>query len=86
VKSYLDELTNQADPTTIDAKNNVVFKVSTGYFPQSTQLIGDLDTAFVLWNAVSEGVSSSGNLLKGDEKKMWSEAKEWLAARRCPPI
>lgn len=55
---------------------------STRYFPQSEDFAGDLKTAFELWDAVYEGVKSSGNLLKDPEKKPWNEANDWLAGRR----
>lgn len=52
------------------------------YFPQATDLIGDLHTAGELWDAVYDGVKNSGSTLKEAEKKQWAEANEWLAARR----
>lgn len=82
VKSYLDELFNQPDPTATDAKEQVKETASTRYFPQSENFIGDLDTAFKLWDAVFEGVKSSGNLVKESDKKLWSDANAWLTPRR----
>lgn len=55
---------------------------STRYFPQSENFAGDLKTAFELWDAVYEGVKSSGNLIKESEKRQWNDANEWLAPRR----
>jgi hypothetical protein len=82
VKSYLDELLADADPTSAEAKARVQETASTRYFPQSENFVGDLKTAFELWDAVFEGVKSSGTLLKDGEKKTWAEANEWLAGRR----
>ncbi|KAF2705855.1 PIN domain-like protein [Pleomassaria siparia CBS 279.74] len=82
VKSYLDELLADSDPTSAEAKARVSETASTRYFPQSENFAGDLKTAFELWDAVFEGVKSSGNLLREQEKKQWNEANEWLAGRR----
>lgn len=82
VKSYLDELCNDPDPTSAEAKQRMKETAATRYFPQSVDLISDLHTAFELWDAVYEGVKTSGGLLKESEKKQWNEANEWLSARR----
>jgi hypothetical protein len=82
VKSYLDELLADADPTSAEAKARVQETASTRYFPQSENFSGDLKTAFELWDAVFEGVQNSGTLLKDAEKKTWAESNEWLAGRR----
>jgi hypothetical protein len=82
VKSYLDELYTDADPTSAQVKERVRKMAATRYFPQSTNLIEDLDTAFALWDAVYDGVKNSGTTIKEPEKKQWNEANEWLSARR----
>lgn len=82
VKSYLDELLNDTDSTSLETKTRVKETAAGRYFPQSQDLIGDLKTAFELWDAVYDGVKNSGPVLKDSEKKQWAEANEWLAARR----
>ncbi|KAF2009073.1 hypothetical protein BU24DRAFT_90435 [Aaosphaeria arxii CBS 175.79] len=82
MKSYLDELHNQSEPTSAKAKEQVRETVSTRYFPQSEDFDNDLKLAFDLWDAVFQGVKTSGNLVKESEKKQWSEADEWLASMR----
>lgn len=82
VKSYLDELFTQADPTSAEAKAQVQETASSRYFPQSENFAGDLKTAFELWDAVFEGVKTSGNLLKESDRKIWTETNEWLSVRR----
>jgi hypothetical protein len=86
VKSYLDELYNDAegpiDPTSAEVKAGVKQVAATRYFPQSTHLVEDLHIAFELWDAVYDGVKNSGNTLKESEKKYWTETDEWLRARR----
>ncbi|KAF2111425.1 temperature dependent protein affecting M2 dsRNA replication [Lophiotrema nucula] len=83
VKSYLDEITQQNDPTSDESKQAVKEMLSTRYFPQSLDLPGDLLTAFKLWDAVYMGVSQAPNhLISEKEKKQWNEANEWLTPRR----
>lgn len=82
VKSYLDELYTDSDPTAVETKSRVRETAATRYFPQSQNLVGDLYTAFGLWDAVYEGVKNSDNLLKDADKQLWSEVNEWLMARR----
>jgi hypothetical protein len=82
VKSYLDELYTDADPTSPEVKERVREMAATRYFPQSTNLIEDLNTAFTLWDAVYDGMKNSGSAVKEPEKSQWTEANEWLSARR----
>lgn len=82
VKSYLDELTNDADPTSADSKSRVVETVSTRYFPQSIDFPSDLRTAFALWDAVYAGVKASGTKVSQQNKTMWNETNDWLQQRR----
>ncbi|KAK7192192.1 XPG domain-containing protein [Paraphaeosphaeria sporulosa] len=82
VKSYLDELYTDKDPTATETKERVRETAANRYFPQATDLVGDLHTAGELWDAVYDGVKSSGSALKESEKKQWAEANEWFAARR----
>lgn len=80
VKSYLDELLVQPDPTSAEAKAAVKETAASRYFPQCQDLVGDLESAFKLWDAVYIGVKSAGDLIK--EKQLWHEVNEWLAVRR----
>ena len=82
VKSYLDELYTDEDPTAAATKERVRETAASRYFPQALDLVGDLNTAGNLWDAVYDGVKNSGSVLKESEKKQWAEANEWLAARR----
>lgn len=82
VKSYLDELFNDAEPLSTQSKERVQEMAATRYFPLSLNLREDLNTAFVLWDAVYDGVKNSGSTLKESEKKQWAEANEWLSIRR----
>lgn len=82
VKSYLDELTNDSDPTSSESKARVIETVSTRYFPQSIDFKHDLRTAFDLWDAVFAGVKASGTKISQQNKTLWTETNEWLQARR----
>lgn len=82
MKSYLDELFNDPDPSSPEAKVRVQETTSNRYFPQSEDIVGDLKKAFGLWDAVFEGVKNAGNVLKDSEKKYWIQASEWLSVRR----
>lgn len=81
-KSYLDELEADEDPTSNETKQKVQHIAAVRYFPQSTNFIEDLGTAFGLWDAVYAGVKNSGPVLKESEKKQWADANEWLSNRR----
>jgi hypothetical protein len=82
VKSYLDELTNDPDPTSSESKARVIETVSTRYFPQSIDFDRDLRTAFSLWDAIYAGVRVSGNNVSTANKKLWTETNDWLRDRR----
>ena len=53
VKSYLDELSAQSEPTSAAARESVVEKGAAEWFPHATDLAGDLKKAFALWDSVS---------------------------------
>ena len=78
----MDELFTHADPDSAEAKAVVREKSVSTYFPQSVQLVKDLETSFKLWDAVYAGVSSSGKLLDEKEKKKWNEVNVWLSTKR----
>lgn len=82
VKSYLDELTNDSDPTSADSKARVIDTVSTRYFPQSIDFQYDLRSAFALWDAVFAGVKASGTKISQQNKTLWTETNDWLRERR----
>ncbi|KAK3213851.1 hypothetical protein GRF29_28g1203786 [Pseudopithomyces chartarum] len=82
VKSYLDELYTDNDPTAAETKERVRETAATRYFPQALDLVGDLRIANELWDAIYDGVKNSGSVVTESEKKQWAEANEWLAARR----
>ncbi|KAF3037246.1 hypothetical protein E8E12_006634 [Didymella heteroderae] len=82
VKSYLDELTNDPDPTSHESKARVIETVSTRYFPQSVDFEHDLRTAFSLWDAIFAGVKGSGNKISQQNKTLWIETNDWLKERR----
>jgi hypothetical protein len=75
----MEEILTHSD-TAPDEKTTSQFAAK--YFPQSEDCIGDLKTAFKLWDAVFAGVKASGNLVKESDKTFWGEANEYLAARR----
>ncbi|KAF9700807.1 hypothetical protein EKO04_002054 [Ascochyta lentis] len=81
-KSYLDELTNDSNPTSAESKARVIETVSTRYFPQSIDFDRDLRTAFALWDAVYAGVKASGSNISQQNKTLWTETNDWLRQRR----
>lgn len=82
VKSYLDELTNDPDPTSAESKARVIETVSTRYFPQSINFDHDLRTAFALWDAIYAGVKASGSNISQQNKTFWNDTNDWLRERR----
>lgn len=73
---------NGIDPTSADSKAETLDKCATDYFIHMVDFEGDLRIAFELWDAVYEGVKTSGNLVKESDKKIWTEANDWLTPRR----
>jgi hypothetical protein len=53
VKSYLDELSAQTDPTAEASREAVKTKGANEWFPHATDFQGDLQRAFALWDSVS---------------------------------
>ncbi|KAJ5107072.1 XPG N-terminal [Penicillium angulare] len=79
VRTYLDDLPLQADPTSPDARAEVKSK-GKEWFQHSESFTGNLDHAFKLWDAVYKGTQTAGNDLK--DTKLWEDANKWLAERR----
>ncbi|GKZ20091.1 hypothetical protein AbraIFM66951_008189 [Aspergillus brasiliensis] len=79
VRTYLDDLPLQADPTSPEARAEVKSK-GKEWFQHSDSFTGNLDMAFKLWDAVYRGTQSAGKELK--EGKQWEDANRWLAERR----
>jgi hypothetical protein len=53
VKSYLDELSAQSEPTAEASREAVKTKGANEWFPHATDFQGDLKRAFALWDSVS---------------------------------
>jgi hypothetical protein len=53
VKSYLDELSAQSEPTSELSRQTVKTKGANEWFPHAIDLQGDLQRAFDLWDSVS---------------------------------
>jgi hypothetical protein len=53
VKSYLDELSTQSEPTAEASREAVKTKGANEWFPHATDFHGDLQRAFALWDSVS---------------------------------
>ncbi|KAJ5558555.1 XPG N-terminal, partial [Penicillium sp. DV-2018c] len=79
VRTYLDDLPLQANPTSPEARSEVKAK-GKEWFQHSESFTGNLDLAFKLWDAVYAGTQSAGKEFK--EAKFWDEANKWLAERR----
>ncbi|KAF2736551.1 hypothetical protein EJ04DRAFT_157577 [Polyplosphaeria fusca] len=82
VKSYLDELSSHEDPTSADTKAGVKETATTRYFPQSQNFVADLQSAFEMWDAVAEGVTTAGTLIPTKDQDTWKAAVQWLSSRR----
>lgn len=52
VKSYLDELSAQNEPTSPNARESVKEKGANEWFPHAIDFQGDLHRAFALWDSV----------------------------------
>ncbi|KAI9831325.1 MAG: hypothetical protein M1819_005099 [Sarea resinae] len=80
VKSYLDELMAQPDPTSPATRDTVKAKGPNEWFWHVVDFTGDLEIAFRLWDAVFKGVQAAGSDVK--DSTMWADADAWLAQRR----
>ncbi|KAF7590900.1 hypothetical protein BBP40_002262 [Aspergillus hancockii] len=79
VRTYLDDLPLQADPTSPEARAEVKSK-GKDWFQHSDSFTGNLDLAFKLWDAVYKGTQHAGNDFK--DGKLFENANGWLAERR----
>ncbi|KAJ5783035.1 XPG N-terminal [Penicillium paradoxum] len=79
VRTYLDDLPLQANPTSPEARSDVKAK-GKEWFQHSESFTGNLDLAFKLWDAVYAGTQGAGKEFK--EAKFWDDANKWLAERR----
>ncbi|KAI9860754.1 MAG: hypothetical protein M1813_005677 [Trichoglossum hirsutum] len=80
MKSYLDELAMNPDPTSEETKSQAKAKGPGEWFPHSVDFAGDLQIAWKLWDAIVGAVRVAGKDVKEGEK--WAEADSWLAKRR----
>ncbi|KAJ5160033.1 uncharacterized protein N7482_007037 [Penicillium canariense] len=79
VRTYLDDLPLQANPTSPEARAEVKSK-GKEWFQHSESFTGNLDLAFKLWDAVYKGTQNASKEFK--EAKLWEDANKWLAERR----
>ncbi|EAW13089.1 MKT1 family protein [Aspergillus clavatus NRRL 1] len=79
VRTYLDDLPLQADPTSPEARAEVKSK-GKEWFQHSDSFAGNLDKAFKLWDAVYKGTQNAGRDFK--DAQQWKDANNWLAERR----
>lgn len=61
VKTYLDELSNEVEPTSEEAKNRQKEKLPR-MFAQAVDIVGDVKLAFRVWDAVSTSKLFHGGL------------------------
>ncbi|KAJ5315431.1 hypothetical protein N7476_005738 [Penicillium atrosanguineum] len=79
VRTYLDDLPLQANPTSPEARAEVKSK-GKEWFQHSESFTGNLDLAFKLWDAVYKGTQHAGKEVK--DAKLWDDANKWLSERR----
>lgn len=82
VKTYLDELSNESDPTSEEAKQRQKEKLPR-MFAQAVDIVADVSLAFKVWDAMVVGVKvlrEEGVL--GDEANAFLAADKWLSGRR----
>lgn len=79
VRTYLDDLLHQTNPTSPETRAEVKAK-GKEWFQHSESFAGSLDIAFRLWDAVYKGTQSTGR--EFNDTKLWDGANKWLAERR----
>ncbi|KAH8144938.1 uncharacterized protein LAJ45_11059 [Morchella importuna] len=82
VKTYLDELSNEPEPTTEEAKQRQKEKLPK-MFAQAVDIVADVALAFKVWDAMVVGVKvlqKEGVL--GEEANAFLAADKWLSGRR----
>ncbi|CBF90248.1 MKT1 family protein [Aspergillus nidulans FGSC A4] len=79
VRTYLDDLPLQAEPTSQEAREEVKAK-GKEWFQHSDSFTHNLERAFKLWDAVYKGSQNAGKEFK--DAKIWADADKWLSDRR----
>ncbi|KAJ5939143.1 hypothetical protein N7466_002277 [Penicillium verhagenii] len=79
VRTYLDDLPLQTNPTSPEARAEVKSK-GKEWFQHSESFTGNLDQAFKLWDSVYKATQSAGKEVK--DAKTWDDANKWLSERR----
>ncbi|KAL4748378.1 temperature dependent protein affecting M2 dsRNA replication [Aspergillus terricola var. indicus] len=79
VRTYLDDLPLQAEPTSQEAREEVKAK-GKEWFQHSDSFTRNLERAFKLWDAVYMGSQNAGKEFK--DAKTWADANKWLSDRR----
>ncbi|KAJ5312514.1 hypothetical protein N7508_003344 [Penicillium antarcticum] len=79
VRTYLDDLPLQANPTSPEARADVKAK-GKEWFQHSESFTGNLNLAFKLWDAVYKGAHNAGKDFA--DVKFWDDANQWLSERR----
>ncbi|KAJ9637908.1 hypothetical protein H2199_007403 [Coniosporium tulheliwenetii] len=82
VQTYLDELQKYPDPTSAEARAASKGKAPKDYFPHAIDLSRDLDSAFLLWDAVYAGMKKAVEHKLVKEGSIWDDVNKWLANRR----
>lgn len=78
--SYLEELTvHKSDRFD---KEGTIRNLSENFFPQTTDIRNDLNSAWQLWDAVYKGVKSHKSLFTDANMGLWSNANMWLSEYR----
>ncbi|WEW61006.1 hypothetical protein PRK78_006495 [Emydomyces testavorans] len=80
VRTYLDDLLQQDEPTSQSVRADVKAK-GKEWFQHSHSLVENLDMAFQLWDAVYK-VSQNVPPEELKDAKIWEDTNKWLGARR----
>ncbi|PGH19435.1 hypothetical protein AJ80_03936 [Polytolypa hystricis UAMH7299] len=79
VRTYLDDLPQQAEPTSEQVRAETKAK-GTDWFQHADSFNGNLDMAFHLWDAVYQASQNGPREFR--DAKFWDEANKWLQERR----
>ncbi|EZF76031.1 hypothetical protein H105_02563 [Trichophyton soudanense CBS 452.61] len=80
VRTYLDDLPQEPEPTTEAIREEVRAK-GKEWFQHSHSFSENLDMSFQLWDAVFKAIQAA-NKEPGVDIKVWNEANQWLSSRR----
>ncbi|OAL71144.1 hypothetical protein A7D00_4807 [Trichophyton violaceum] len=80
VRTYLDDLPQEPEPTTEAIREEVRAK-GKEWFQHSHSFSENLDMSFHLWDAVFKAIQAA-NKEPGVDIKVWNEANQWLSSRR----